>query len=100
MKTIVKLIVLFSFLFCLKGHAQDPGPMASNSSFKGKRELRKEKRILRSERSHTRSNEHKIGRSTRKFAGTRFGTHKPKKKKAAPAPAVEPASPDTDKPKG
>jgi hypothetical protein len=98
MKTILKLMLLFSLMFCLEGYAQDPGPLASNNSFKGKRELRKEKKILRSERANTRRNERKVSQSTRDFAGTKFGTHKRPKKnksKAAPAPTI-----DKDKPKG
>ncbi|MGZ3864889.1 MAG: hypothetical protein ACXVC6_07975 [Bacteroidia bacterium] len=53
MSTRIKLLLLFLFIILLKSNAQKPGDtqvLSDNSSFKGRRELNREKKVLRHER--------------------------------------------------
>lgn len=84
MKKIITLVLFFFLTFRLEGVAQQPGdkkPLASNSSFKGRRELRKEKRVQRKEKKLTKKNE-RIGKSTQKDVQvSKFGIPKKRKHK-------------------
>ncbi|MGZ3885611.1 MAG: hypothetical protein ACXVPQ_02785 [Bacteroidia bacterium] len=99
MKKTILCTILFSLFLCFAGMAQDPGPLASNSSFSGRRELRKEMRIKKNERRNLRKQERSAIKKRRKQYGTRFGREKKKKVKVtAPAPAS--TEPKVEKPKG
>jgi hypothetical protein len=61
MKTIIKYSLIFCLLFSLKGIAQEPGdsyPIADKTTLKGKKELRREKKIKRHARRNTKKQEH------------------------------------------
>jgi hypothetical protein len=84
MKTITKLSVLLSMLFCLNIQAQHKsghhksGPLGEDNIINTKRELKKEKRVHESSSNVAKSNEH----SARKHhkLGTKL-FHKPNKRK-------------------
>lgn len=98
MKKTILFTLLFSLFVCFAGMAQDAGPLASNDSFKGRRELRKEMKIKKNSRHNLKKQERKANRKRRKAQGTKFGKEKKKKVKSAPAPA--PAATEPEKPKG
>lgn len=58
MKKILSLIIAFSVFFCVQGIAQDTrdSKISNKTTFKGKRQLRKEKRIQRNASTVTASN--------------------------------------------
>jgi len=84
MKKIILLVLFFFLTSYSDGVAQFPGdkkPLASNSSFKGRRELRKEKRIQRKEKKVLKKNE-RIAKSTQKDVQvSKFGIPRKKKHK-------------------
>ncbi len=84
-KTITTLLLLLSLFFSVAGRAQQPGdskPLASNNSWKGKKELRKEKNVLKRDRKLTVKNErHAVNRQKDSYS-IKFGVkHKKKKNK-------------------
>jgi hypothetical protein len=98
MKKTILFTFLFSLFLCFTSLAQDPGPLASNASFKARRELRKEMKIKKNERRNLKKQERKANKKHRKAFGMKFGTSKRKKTKGTePAPSKEPK---TEKPKG
>lgn len=91
MKKIIAITLIFLIALCLKAAAQQPGdskPMASRSSFKGRHELRREKRVQHNSRNLTQKNE-RIAKSNQKDGLMRvYGIHrnKPKKEKKGSEP--------------
>jgi hypothetical protein len=68
MKTIIKYALVFCLLFSLKGVAQEPGdshPLADKTTLKGKKELRREKRIKKAERKNAKKQERLAARKSK-----------------------------------
>ena len=83
MKTIIKYLLVLSLFFSIKGVAQQPGDyytIADKTTLKGKKELRREKRIKRHELRHTKREERKAYKknSVKKYTVRLI---KPKRKK-------------------
>jgi hypothetical protein len=79
MKTITKLCILCSMVFCLSAQAQHKsGPLGEDNIINSKRELKKEKRVKENSTSVAKSNEHSA-RKKHKLGTKLF--HKPGHKK-------------------
>jgi hypothetical protein len=86
MKKILLLIITFSVFFCLQGIAQkkarvaEDGRVSNSSTFKGKRALKKEKRIHKNASTVTASNA-KAARKRNAKGGLPRSSRKPSKNK-------------------
>src|SRR5438445_3447161 len=84
MKKMITLALLLSLFFCIEVRAQQPGDskiLASNASMKGKRELRKEKRVEHRKKHLLKKNvRHAVSRSKDKYT-MHFGAKSKRKKK-------------------
>jgi hypothetical protein len=94
MKNRIKFLLLFSLLFCLKSVGQKPGDkkvLSDNSTFKGKVELWREKKVQRHEKRMEKRHERRARRKNTTVVDIHTKIQRKKtrrgKNKAKPVPA-------------
>lgn len=89
MKKILLFIIAFSVFFCLQSVAQNTGDskVSNKTTFKGKRQLKKEKRIHKNASNVTASNA-KAAKKRNAKGGIPRGSKKPDKNKEKNKPVI------------
>lgn len=84
MKKNILYIILLVCFFCIKGFAQGPGDtkvLADNKTHKGRKELRKESKVVRNQQRNTEKQERKATRNANKKLHKKTLGNRVKKKK-------------------